>query len=69
MLESWRTEMDGVGVKEAILDWMIDNREITLMEEGEDILDGLLVMEEGGEVLGPLLLDIIEVITALIVAN
>ena len=61
--------MDGVGVKEAILDWMIDNKEITLMEEGEDNLDGLLVMEEGGEVSGPLLLDIIEVITALIVAE
>ena len=46
---------------------MIENKETTLKEEGEDILDGIEVMEECGEVSGTLLLDITEVITALIV--
>ena len=50
MLESWKTEEDAHGVKEEMLDWMISNKEVTLMEEGEDILDGLEVMEECGEV-------------------
>ena len=69
MLESWKTEEDVHGVKEEILDWMISNKEVTLMEEGEDILDGLEVMEGCGEVSGTLLLDITEIITALTVAR
>ena len=39
------------------------------MEEGENILDGLEVMEECGEVSGTLLLDITEIVTALTVAR
>ena len=50
MLESWKTEEDTQGFKEEMLDWMINNMEVTLIEEGEDILDGLEVMEECGEV-------------------
>ena len=37
MLESWKTEEDTQGVKEEMLDWMINNKEVTLVEEGEDI--------------------------------
>ena len=63
MLESWKNEVEESEVKEAILDWMIENKETTLTEEGEDILDGVEVMEECGEISGTLLLDITEVIT------
>ena len=69
MLDSWKNEVEETEVKEAILGWMIDNKETTLTEEGEDILDGIEVMEECGEVSGTLLLDITEVITALIIAR
>ena len=69
MLESWKNEVEESEVKEAILDWMIENKETTLTEEGEDILDGVEVMEECGEISGTLLLDITEIITALIVAR
>ena len=69
MLESWKTLEDAEGVKEEVLDWMVNNKEVILVEEGEDILDGLEVMEESGEVSGTLLLDITEIITALTVAR
>ena len=69
MLESWQTDNDDGGVKEEIIDWMLNNKEVTLVEEGEDILDGLEQMMEYGEISGTLLLDSTEIITALIVAR
>ena len=35
MLESWKSTGD-IEIKEGILDWMIENEESTLMEEGEE---------------------------------
>ena len=37
---------DTEGILESVLDWMIENDEVTLVEEGEDILDGLEMMED-----------------------
>ena len=48
---------------------MLENDEITLVEEGEDILDGLEMMEEDGEIAGDLLLDSTEIITMIIARN
>ena len=70
MLESWKDlEEDDEGVKEAMIDWMVSNTEDTLVEEGEDILDGLETMENLGEVSSKLLLDSTELITSIIVAR
>ena len=48
MLQSWQDEGSGEEnmVKEELLDWMIENKVDTLVEEGEDILDGLEQMVE-----------------------
>ena len=44
MLDSWKNSEGESNVKE----WMVENEESTLMEEGEDILDGLEMMTESG---------------------
>jgi hypothetical protein len=67
MIKSWQEEKDEGGVKESLIDWI--NKEVTLVEEGEDILDGLEMMRESGEISGTLLLDSTEIVTALIVAR
>ena len=69
MLEIWKNPEVETNVKEALLDWMLENEESTLMEEGEDILVGLEMMTESGDILESLLLDCIEMITTLIVAR
>ena len=48
---------------------MLDNDGSTLMEEGEDILDGLELMTESEEISDSLLMDCTEIITTLIVAR
>ena len=48
---------------------MLDNDGSTLMEEGEDILDGLELMTESGEVSNSFLVDCTDIITTLIVAR
>ena len=48
---------------------MLENDEITLVEEGEDILDGLEMMEEDGEIAGDLLLDSTKIITMIMARN
>ena len=68
MLKSWQEE-GNEEVKEAIIEWMITNDVETLVEEGEDILDGLETMESLGEVSDNLLLDSTELITSIIVAR
>ena len=47
MLKSWK-ESKNDEVKNDLLDWMLENDTSTLMEEGEDILDGLEMMAETG---------------------
>ena len=70
MMESWKEGMDNdMEIKEAVLDWMTTNDEDTLVEEGEDILDGLEVMEDLGEVSIRLLMDSTELITSVILAR
>ena len=69
MIESWRKSEVDSGVKLALIEWMVENDESTLMEEGEDILDGLELMADSGEVSSTLLLDCTEMITTLIVAR
>ena len=69
MLESWNNSDVEPEVKEAIIEWMVDNDDSTLMEEGEGILDGLELMAESGEVSDSLLLDCTEIITTMIVAR
>jgi hypothetical protein len=67
MLESLQTDDDDVGVKKDIIDWMLNNKEVTLVEEGEDI--GLEQMMESGKISGTLLLDSTEIVTSLIVGS
>ena len=46
MLESWKNDKeDKSGVKESLIDWILENEVSTLVEEGEDILDGLEMMQ------------------------
>ena len=69
MMESWKNSEGDSSVKVALIEWMVENDESTLMEEGEDILDGLELMADSGEVSSTLLLDCTEMITTLIVAR
>ena len=68
MLEGWKAT-GGDEVKEALADWMLENDLDTLVEEGEDILDGMELMEGVGEVSKELLMDSTEIITSIIVAR
>ena len=65
----WNKEEGGKDVKEALVDWLIENDESTMVEEGEDIVDGLETMELEGEISRKLLLDSTEVITMIIARN
>ena len=56
-------------IKEELMDWLNENDRDTLVEEGENILDGLEGMREAEEITENLLLDITEIITALIIAR
>ena len=58
-------------IKDALWSWMTENEIETLVEEGEDILDGLEAMngDETGEVTEEILMDAAEIITAIIVAR
>ena len=69
MLDSWKGSEGESDIKNAIIEWMLENDVSTLMEEGEDILDGLELMTESGEVSTSLLIDCTEIITTLIVAR
>ena len=57
--------------KEAMLEWITENEITTMVEEGEDMLDGLesMLTEEGSGVTEDVLMDAAEVITAIIVAR
>ena len=57
-------------VKEELMEWMTENEITTMVEEGEDILDGLEAMltEETSEVTDEVLMDAREIITAITVA-
>ena len=68
MLDSWKNSEDN-DVKNGLVDWMFENDTSTLMEEGEDILDGLEMMAKAGEVSDKLLIDCTDLITTLIVAR
>jgi hypothetical protein len=68
MLEGWKAT-GGDEVKEALADWMLENDLDTLVEEGEDILDGMELIEGVGEVSKELLMDSTEIITSIIVAR
>ena len=67
LMRGWTSK--GEYIKTALLEWIAENEETTLMEEGEDILDGLEMMEKAGEIPGDILMDSTELITALIVAR
>ena len=69
LTESWPKESDEI--KTEILNWIEENEEITLMEEGEDILDGLETMltEKGSGVTEDILMDATEIINDIIVAQ
>ena len=71
MLSSWKgsKSVNDDMIKEELLDRMLDNDQEILMEEGEDILDGLEGMVEADEISDELLLDTTEMITALIIAR
>ena len=58
-------------IKEALWSWMFENEVETLVEECEDILDGLEEMngDETGEVTEEVLMDAAEIVTAIIVAR
>ena len=65
----WINEDGGNEVKESLIDWLIENDEATLVEESEDIVDGLEMMELEGEISRKLLLDSTELITLMIARN
>ena len=67
-MENWKKD-DNRDIKEAIVDWLLENNEEVLVEEGEDIIDGLEMMEISGEISRELLLDSTEVVTILIARN
>ena len=46
MLDSWKGSEGESDFRNAIIEWMLENDDSTLMEEGEDILDGLELMTE-----------------------
>ena len=58
-------------IKEALWSWIAENEVVTLVEEGEDILDGLEAMltEEDNGVSDEVLMDANEIITAIIMAR
>ena len=58
-------------VKRSLWEWMVENEVDTLVEEGEDILDGLEAMnqEVDSEISDEVLMDITEIITAIIIAR
>ena len=69
LMADWSDE--AIEVKEAILDWLTENEVSTLVEEGEDILDGLESLNSRGMdgVTDDVLLDVGEIVTAIIVAE
>ena len=58
-------------IREAIVDWLAENEINTLVEEGEDILDGLESLNAKGldGVTDTILLDVTEIVTAIIIAR
>ena len=60
---------DREGVLESVLYWIIEHDEMTLVEEGEDILDGLEMMEGLKEISEEILMDATEMITTLIISR
>ena len=66
MMTGSNVVVDKEKVLESIL--MIENDEVTLIEEGEDILDGLKMMEEREDISEDILLDATEMITCLIIS-
>ena len=56
-------------IRTALIEWMLENGSKVMVDEGEDILDGLEMMEKDGEVAGELLLDSTEIITMIIARN
>ena len=69
LMEGWKGEARYI--KAALLEWMVENEETTMMEESEDILDGLesMLTEEGSGVTEEVLIDATEIITTIIVAR
>ena len=68
-LMDWVQEDGGEEVREALMDWLLENDELTLVEESEDIVDGLETMKVEGEISEKLLLDSTEIITLIIARN
>jgi hypothetical protein len=68
-VKGWESEAEYI--KDALLEWMVKNEETTMMEEGEDILDGLesMLTEDGSGVTDEVLIDATEIITTIIVAR
>ena len=69
MMDSWPEGSEEIKV--AITDWLAENEVDTLIEEGEDILDGLECMNSEGTdgVTDDVLLDVTEIVSAVIVAK
>ena len=58
-------------IKKAVMGWLAENELSTLVEEGEDILDGLEGLNTNGldGVTDEVLLDVTEIVTALIMTS
>ena len=69
LLEGWKQEADFL--KEALIDWIDENEVETLVEEGEDIVDGIEAMELNKEpgICEEVLIGATEIITSIIVAR
>ena len=67
-MQEW--EGESVEVRNILMEWLINNKERRLVEEAEDILDGLEQLAEAGEMgmTKELLLEATEIVTAVVVA-
>ena len=65
----WHSDCDNM--KESLKDWLVENDETTLIEEGEDILDGLELMMDNKEegMTMETLMDVTEIVTTLLIGK
>ena len=69
LMDGWPESNNSL--KGALLIWMVENKEEVLIEEGEDILDGMetLIGNDGSEVSEDIIMDTTEIITAIVISR
>ena len=69
VVNNWPAECKEI--KESFTSWLMENDETTLVEEGEDILDGMEVLRDGNEggVTDEMLMDVTDIITSILIGS